>query len=156
MSDRSESPPGDQRFWEHRHYTEFSSEQWEALCDGCARCCVFRFEDEVTGQLTPTNVCCDLLDSDSCRCTDYQNRAVRQPLCLTLTPQTLPQRLRWLPTSCAYRRIAEGRGLDWWHPLVSGTRQTVTDAGISVSGRVLHERDADALEQHIVTEDWLD
>lgn len=151
------SPPddGDDRpFWERKTLKQMSKREWESLCDGCARCCVFRLEDEQTGERIGTNVCCDLLNTDTCRCTDYPRRSIRQPQCITLTASMLTKDASWLPGSCAYRRIAEGQGLEWWHPLVSGTSQTVVDAGITVRGRVIHESDAGDLEHHLV-DGWL-
>lgn len=143
-------------FWERKSLREFTRSEWESLCDGCARCCVFRLEDEATGERVGTNVCCDLLDTRACQCTDYENRSVRQPLCITLTAGLLEEDASWLPRTCAYRRVAEGRGLAWWHPLVSGDPETVFEAGISVRGRVIHAREADDLEHHIVeSDDWL-
>jgi uncharacterized cysteine cluster protein YcgN (CxxCxxCC family) len=150
---RSTPPP----FWEVKHYREYTRREWESLCDGCGRCCVFRLEDESSGECFATNVCCDLLDASLCRCTDYVRRSERQPFCITLTPAVLDNGVDWLPATCAYRLVAEGQALPWWHPLVSGDAATVLDAGISVAGRVIHERDADDLEQHIVDADgWID
>ncbi len=154
--DRPQQAPAEEEapFWERKALHELSREEWESLCDGCARCCVFRLEDERTGERIGTNVCCDLLNTDSCRCTNYPLRSLKQPMCITLTPELLARDCAWLPGTCAYRRVAEGRGLEWWHPLVSGTGETVVEAGISVRGRVIHERDADDLEQHLV-DGWL-
>lgn len=140
-------------FWKRMHYRAFNREQWESLCDGCGRCCLFRLEDEDTGERYFTNVCCNLFDSETCRCTDYPNRKARVPACVTLTPDELDTP-DWLPATCAYRLIAEGEDLHWWHPLVSGDPETVVAAGISVRGRVIHERDADDPEHHLI--DWPD
>ena len=151
MNRRANTP-----FWESKSLRDLTQTEWESLCDGCARCCVIRLEDEETGHRVGTNVCCNLLNTATGRCTDYPHRSVRQPLCITLSVPLLEQDASWLPNSCAYRRIAEGRGLAWWHPLVSGDPQSVIEAGISVVGRVVHERDADDIEQHIVDADgWL-
>lgn len=117
-----------------------SAEEWESLCDGCARCCLVRLEDEDTGAIATTDVVCFLLDSGACRCGDYANRAKRVPDCLVLTPKLIGD-LGWLPATCAYRVLDEGGELAWWHPLVSGDPETVHEAGISVRGRVVSETD---------------
>ncbi len=125
-------------------------EQWESLCDGCGRCCLHKLR-EADDSISWTNVACRLLDTASCRCGDYPNRRRRVPDCVRLTPKALAG-IDWLPPSCAYRRLSEGRDLAWWHPLVSGDAETVHDAGISVRGRALDERRAGPLEYHLA--DW--
>ncbi len=136
-------------FWKTKTLAEMSAEEWESLCDGCGRCCLHKLRDDETGALTFTNVACRLLDLESCRCSDYVNRRERVPDCVGLTPQALDS-IDWLPPSCAYRRLAEGRGLAWWHPLVSGDPATVHAAGVSVRGRAVDERRAGPLEHHAV------
>ena len=140
----------DQPFWKTKTLAEMTQSEWESLCDGCAQCCLVRLEDEDTGELATTDVVCHLLDSGACRCTDYKNRAARVPDCLVLTPD-LVGNLGWLPASCAYRVLSEGGDLAWWHPLVSGSAETVHEAGISVRGRVVSERDVplEELADHI-------
>ena len=139
-------------FWRTLTLEEMSREQWESLCDGCGRCCLLKLEDEDTGAILATDIGCRLFDAGSCRCRDYPNRSQTVPDCVTLTPvaaRTLP----WLPPTCAYRLVAEGRDLPWWHPLVSGDPQTVVAAGVSVRGRVYaneDEIDDDDLPDRIV------
>lgn len=138
-------------FWQEKSLLEMSQSEWESLCDGCARCCMIKLEDEETGDVYHTGLVCDLLDLESCRCSRYPERHELVPDCIEFDAD-LAATLRWLPTSCAYRRLAEGRGLASWHPLVSGRPESVHEAGISVRGRVLHaagvhERD---LEDHVV------
>ena len=136
-------------FWRTKQLEEMSREEWESLCDGCGRCCLHKLRDEDTNALAFTNVACRLLDLDSCRCRDYAHRHRRVPDCVGLTAEAVRE-IDWLPPSCAYRRLAEGKDLAWWHPLVSGDPATVHRAGISVRGRAIDERGAGALEDHIV------
>lgn len=130
-----------------------SPAEWEALCDGCGRCCLVKLEDEDSGEIITSDVHCKLLDGETCRCTNYPERQKHVPDCIKLTPQNV-RTLKWIPRTCAYRRLAEGRGLAWWHPLVSGDPQTVVDAGVSVMGRTISESEvpADEWDQHIA--DW--
>ncbi len=125
-------------FWRRLTLEEMSPEEWESLCDGCARCCLNKLEDEDSGVIEWTAVACRLLDVGTCRCSDYDGRKAKVPDCIQLTPD-LARSLTWLPPTCAYRLVAEGRDLYWWHPLVSGSRDTVHEAGISVRGRVISE-----------------
>jgi hypothetical protein len=140
-------------FWERKSLTEMSPAEWESLCDGCAKCCLYRLEDADTRAVYTTNVHCRLLDPESGRCTDYPNRSTRVPDCVTITPKLLEDPY-WLPTTCAYRRLAEGRGLPSWHPLITGDPASVRLAGQQVCGRTVCEDDADDLENHLV--DWFD
>ncbi len=118
-------------FWRGRTLDELSPEEWEALCDGCGRCCLNKLEDEDTGEIHLTRLACGLLDIGSCRCSDYPNRQAKMPDCVQITPEKA-RNLSWLPQTCAYRLVGEGRELHWWHPLVSGSAETVHEAGISV------------------------
>ncbi len=138
-------------FWRRLTLEEMSDAQWESLCDGCARCCLNKLEYEDTGEIVWTEVACRLLDSDTCRCGDYAHRQKRVSDCLRLTPENVPK-LTWLPPTCAYRLVDEGRDLYWWHPLVSGDAETVHTAGVSVRGRTISEADipADELEHYLV------
>jgi uncharacterized cysteine cluster protein YcgN (CxxCxxCC family) len=140
-------------FWRTKRLEEMSPAEWESLCDGCGRCCLNKLEDWDTGAIAWTDVACRLLDGQTCRCIDYPNRREAVPECIPLTPQTV-RMLTWLPPTCAYRLVSEGRDLYWWHPLVSGDAETVHDAGVSVRGRTISEADIpeEALEEFIV--DW--
>jgi len=143
-------------FWETKTLDEMSTAEWESLCDGCGRCCLLKVEDEDTGDIYLTGLACKLLDLDSCRCRSYEDRHRLVPDCISLTTAAV-SRLTWLPDTCAYRRVAQGRGLAWWHPLVSGDPDTVHAAGISVRGKALRETPARlaAIEDFIV-DGWED
>ena len=139
-------------FWKTKTLEEMTPSEWESLCDGCGRCCLVKLEDEDSGEIAYTDVGCTLLDGMSCRCRDYANRQAKVPECMRLTPSTV-RALPWLPSTCGYRLLAEGQDLPWWHPLVSGTPDTVHEAGISVRGRVTaSEEDVpdEKLEDYIV------
>jgi len=118
-------------FWETTRLKDMTAEQWDSLCDGCGQCCLVKIEDEDTAQVFLTRLSCSLLDIGSCRCKDYANRFQRMPDCLSIDMKAV-RKLKWLPQSCAYRRLHEGRGLAWWHPLISGDPETVHQAGVSV------------------------
>lgn len=126
------------RFWEGTPLCDMSREQWEALCDGCGRCCLHKLQDDFSGRIYYTAVACRLLDSELCRCTDYANREAEVPDCVVLDASHCG-RMGWLPATCAYRLLDEGRSLADWHPLVSGRPETVREAGISVAGRTVSE-----------------
>lgn len=118
-------------FWRTKRLEELDAREWEALCDGCGRCCLLKLEDDETGELFHTRLACRLLDIGACRCRDYDNRHTAVNDCIRIDAEKV-RSLRWLPSSCGYRRVAEGRDLAWWHPLVSGNPDTVHEAGISV------------------------
>ncbi len=139
---------GKPRFWE-KPLSELDRGQWEALCDGCGRCCLHKLEDEETGLLYPTNVACELLDRKNGRCTDYGRRKSRVLDCVVLDKGGLGS-LEWLPESCAYRRRAAGKPLPDWHYLVSGSRETVHEAGQSTRGWTVSEAEVEELEDHVV------
>jgi uncharacterized cysteine cluster protein YcgN (CxxCxxCC family) len=113
-------------------------QEWESLCDGCGLCCLIRLEDEDTGEIIPTHVACRLFDPDACRCTDYAQRRRQVPDCIKLTPNNI-EKLPWMPLSCAYRRLHEGKDLPAWHPLVTGDPLSVHKAGVSVRGKTISE-----------------
>jgi uncharacterized cysteine cluster protein YcgN (CxxCxxCC family) len=143
----------DDRFWERKSLAEMTPAEWEAVCDGCGKCCLVTLEDEADGTVYYTDTHCRLLDCATCRCMDYANRQARVPGCVRLTPDRLGE-LYWMPPSCAYRRLHEGRGLPDWHHLVSGSRETVHEHGRSVRGRAVPEGEVaeDELEDRLV--DW--
>ncbi len=134
-------------FWE-RPLESLARDEWEALCDGCGKCCLAKLEDEDTGEVWLTNVACRLLDPRTARCKDYRHRRALVPDCIRLTPK-LAERITWLPDSCAYRVRARGEPLPAWHHLISGDPMAIHRAGKSVAGRVVSELDAGPLEQHI-------
>lgn len=138
-----------ERFWETVPLERMTRAEWESLCDGCGKCCLHKLEDEETGEILPTNVACKLLDRRSGLCRDYRNRKMHVPECVRLTPAKL-RTLDWLPSTCAYRLLGEGKPLADWHPLVSGDPESVHKAGISVRGWTVSEVDAGDLEHHVV------
>lgn len=137
------------RFWERFALHDLTRAEWEALCDGCGKCCLVKLEDEETGRLYRTNVACRLLDRETCRCSDYPNRKARVPDCVQLRPG-LVAALDWLPSTCAYRRVAAGEPLPQWHHLVCGDPEAVHRAGASVRGWTISEAEAGDLEDHII------
>lgn len=138
------------KFWRDKSLKEMTPAEWESLCDGCGRCCLHKLQFEDTGEISYTNVACRLLDLKSCRCKKYEQRQRFVPDCVALTPEAV-ESLTWLPSTCAYRLVAEGKDLYWWHPLMTGDPNSVHDAGISVRRRAIAERGAGDLEDHIVT-----
>ena len=139
----------DAPFWETKTLQELSSAEWEALCDGCGRCCLQKLENRKTGKVYFTVVACRLLDLESCQCRAYKTRKRDVPDCLKLSPANIYG--KWLPSTCAYRRLSEGKGLPPWHPLITGTRDSVHEAGISAGHFAISEEgvDEDHLEYYI-------
>ncbi len=153
MPEDARQPPALRpRFWETVPLARMSKAEWEALCDGCGKCCLNKLEDEDTGEVAFTRIACRLFDDTTCRCGNYAIRKSLVPECVVLTPATLPEVAYWMPKSCAYRRLHEGRGLAAWHPLVSGDPESVHRAGVSVRGATLpeYEIDQEDWEDHII------
>lgn len=144
------------KFWEKYPFDKLKAEEWEALCDGCGKCCLNKLEDEDSGVVVFTRVACRLLDDESCRCSQYEIRRQFVPECIVLTPKTLPDVSYFMPYSCAYRRLHEGRGLAHWHPLVSGDPESVHKAGISMKGQTVPEFEVPEEEwEHYLIEEQL-
>ena len=141
-------------FWKEKSLAALTPAEWEALCDGCAQCCLIKFEDADTGRIYHTNVVCELLEIHACRCTRYAERSTLVPTCLTLTPELIPT-LAWMPPTCAYRLLSEGKDLPPWHPLVSGDPRSVHQAGISVRNKVVSARSIDEadLSDYVIDDD---
>jgi uncharacterized cysteine cluster protein YcgN (CxxCxxCC family) len=133
-------------FWESKSLHDLDTTEWESLCDGCGRCCLVKLEDSDSGEIQYTNLTCRLFDTHICRCTDYSNRKKTVPTCFVLTPETIAD-YPYLPPTCAYRRLAEGKNLPAWHPLLTGDTDSVKRAGFSVAGKVTSEL-------HVHQDDW--
>ncbi|MFV0473979.1 MAG: YcgN family cysteine cluster protein [Pikeienuella sp.] len=130
-------------FWRGRALSDLDRAEWEALCDGCGRCCLIKLEDEDTGEIAYTDVACRLFDDATCRCGNYPLRFQLVKGCVRLSPETIDSDKEWMPKTCAYRLLAEGGDLPEWHYLVSGSRETMRAAGISVHGRTVPEWEVD-------------
>lgn len=140
------------QFWEYKSLEELNPEEWEKLCDRCGRCCLNKLQDVDTDEILETNVACHLLDCETGRCRDYANRSKIVPDCMSLTSEMI-KTINWLPPTCAYRLKNEGKDIPDWHPLKSGSQDTVEVAGVSVAKRCISENDADDLENYIVN--WM-
>ena len=138
-------------YWKTKNMAEFSRQEWENLCDGCGKCCCIRLEDEEAQAIYITDVACKLFDSGACQCSDYSNRSKNVPDCVTLTPNNVDQ-LHWMPETCAYKLVANGKELPDYHHLVSGSRETIHEVGMSVQNAVQSETDIDDedIPSHIV------
>ena len=137
------------RFWETVPLKKMTAPEWEALCDGCGKCCLNKIEFEDTGEVAFTRVACRLLDGETCLCTNYENRKAFVPDCVQLSPKTLPKIAYWMPRTCAYRRLHEGKPLPDWHYLLSGDREAVHREGMSVRGWTVPEYE-------VTEDDWED
>ena len=154
MSDPIERAGFAPKFWETKSLDQMSEAEWEALCDGCGKCCLNKLEDEDSGEVALTRVACRLLDDATCRCAQYEIRHQFVPDCIVLKPSNIESHLYWMPQTCAYRLLHEGRGLADWHPLISGTAETVHSAGGSMRGRTVSEFEVsdEDWEDHIIEE----
>ncbi|SPF79728.1 YcgN family cysteine cluster protein [Pseudoprimorskyibacter insulae] len=154
MSDPIQRTGLSRKFWETKPMAKMSPEEWEALCDGCGKCCLNKLEDEETGEVALTRVACRLFDDSTCRCSQYEIRHQFVPECIVMTPATIAQHAYWLPQTCAYRLLTEGRPLYSWHPLISGDPDTVHRAGVSMQDRTVPEFEVDEedWEDHIIDE----
>lgn len=144
--DRKDLSP---RFWERKPLRKLNDREWEALCDGCGKCCLNKLEDEETGEVALTCVACRLLDDDSCLCAQYEIRHQFVPECIVLRPDNIDQHAYWMPETCAYRLLWEGRPLYDWHPLITGDPASVHAAGVSIRHRTVPEFE-------VPEEDWED
>lgn len=143
-----------ERFWEKVPLAKMSPAEWEALCDGCGKCCLNKLEDEETGEVALTRVACRLFDDASCRCGNYAGRKAIVPECIRLTPKLIKRHAYWLPQTCAYRRLHLGEKLPDWHPLLTGRAESTFEAGVSVRGMTVSEAEVgeDDWEDHIIEE----
>jgi uncharacterized cysteine cluster protein YcgN (CxxCxxCC family) len=142
-------------FWRTKTFEEMNQEEWESLCDGCAKCCLIKFRELHSKKVRITNVACAWLDLETCRCKDYENRLKNVPGCIQLTPE-LARHIDWLPKTCAYRLLADGKELLWWHPLRSGEPNSTRKSGASVYGKVVSEDDVDEADLEDMVVDWFD
>ncbi|MDF1717576.1 MAG: YcgN family cysteine cluster protein [Antarcticimicrobium sp.] len=142
------------RFWERKPLRQLNPREWEALCDGCGKCCLNKLEDEDTGEVDLTCVACRLLDNETCRCAQYEIRHQFVPECIVLRPENIDEHAYWMPQTCAYRLLWEGKPLYDWHPLISGTAESVHSAGVSVRNRTVPEFEIpeDDWEDYIIEE----
>jgi len=136
-------------FWETKKLSQMSPQEWESLCDGCAKCCLNKLEDEESEEIFFTSVACDLIDLESCRCTKYSERTVLVPECIDLTQHDFSD-YTWLPNTCAYKLLSDGKPLPSWHPLISGTQESVFEVGAAIRSFAIKESQVDDLEDHII------
>lgn len=143
-----------ENFWEIKTLSEMTATEWESLCDGCGRCCLNKLEDEDSGEIYFTNVACKLLDLEQCRCSDYANRKISMPDCMILSVDNHAA-LEVMPSTCAYRLLELGKPLPEWHPLITGNKESVIAAGMTVSGKVVSEEHIhyEQLPEHLIN--WI-
>lgn len=141
-------------FWDRKPLKKLNPREWEALCDGCGKCCLNKLEDEDTGHVALTCIACRLLDDETCRCGQYEIRHQFVPECIVMTPSNIDEHAYWMPQTCAYRLLWEGKPLPKWHPLITGTSESVHDAGVSLRGQTLPEFEIpeDEWENYIIEE----
>ncbi len=149
MSDQINRDGLGKRFWEQKRMEQMTNAEWEALCDGCGKCCLNKLEDEDTGEVALTRVACRLLDDATCLCAQYEIRHQFVPECIVLRPSNIEKNLYWMPETCAYKRVWNGDTLPDWHPLLTGRAESVHEAGVSMQGQTVSEFD-------VADEDWED
>ena len=130
---------GKDQFWMTKELDQLNQNEWESICDGCGNCCMVKIQNEETGQIETTTVSCKFLDIKTCRCMIYDERLLSKSDCIKLSPENI-KKYTWLPETCAYRRLSEGKSLDWWHPLISGDHKAIHQEGISVRDRAVSEQ----------------
>ena len=140
-------------FWKTKKLSEMTTEEWESICDSCGKCCLNKLEDEDTGEIYFTSVVCNLIDLDTCRCTRYSERCTLVPECIDLKQHDFSE-YNWLPSTCAYRLLVDGKDLPDWHPLISGNKNSAQEAGVAISSYAMKESEIDDLEDHII--EWLE
>ncbi|RLA17770.1 MAG: YcgN family cysteine cluster protein [Gammaproteobacteria bacterium] len=141
------------KFWETKKLSEMTAAEWESLCDGCAKCCLNKLEDEDSGKIFFTSVVCNLINLDTCQCTHYSERTTLVPDCIDLKQHDFSE-YNWLPATCAYRLLSDGKPLANWHPLISGSQESVKEAGVAISSFAMKESQIDDLQEHII--EWLE
>ena len=151
---KKNNPTFSYKFWENKPLEKLNFKEWEALCDGCGKCCLNKIEDEETGQVFLTRIACRLFNDESCLCSNYKKRHKHVPECIKLTPSTIKQNAYWLPSTCAYKLIYEKKPLPAWHPLLTGQKETTHDSGISVRGSTISEKSVNEedWENYIITD----
>ncbi len=149
MSDKINRSGLRHRYWETVPMKKMTQAEWEALCDGCGKCCLNKLEDEESGRVALTRVACKLLNDETCLCSNYENRHAFVPECIVMKPKNIDKHAYWMPKTCAYRLLWGGKPLFDWHPLISGDPDTVHEAGVSIRGRTV-------AENTISDDDWED